>query len=697
MKLSIPMMVKNESKYLKQVLESLKPIMEAVESELIIIDTGSEDDTVEIARRYTDRVYFHKWNNDFSQMRNITLGYAKGEWLLVIDGDEVLENPQPIIDFLLSKKRNKTETGLLSIRNITNENDDTTFPVCQSPRIFRNRPDFRYTGAVHNQPSHKLPYQEIPATLIHYGYISTDKELMEKKFKRTGEILRAELEKDPGNIYYWYQLSVTYSMHKDDNLAIEPIEKAYSLAAITKSGLRSYIYIYPHMIMMYISIGDFDKAEKICEEALDIADKYPDINFFAGKIKAIKNEYEEASRYYMNYLDLLQNFEGSEFKKDITLPHYSLNRYEEVYGDLSIICLKLEKYRESLAYYDKLKNTDLRLKHRSSFINSCIKLYEYDRLKKTYEDDLHSGDRKSIETFEMHIENARAEIDDTKRAELESLFSEIPSDYAVLNRVRIIEREASDKIDNDVLGAIEALDFSEMPIFYGDIIYYMMKRKQPLSDILSTLNLAEIRLYLDDFVKKDPEFHVYALEYIKNSIVNDIKDARVNKELEKYALLMDNLEDEDFSYMLERYLEDGIYYIKKLYHPDIIEKEMVSEIKEQDEAFLLYLYKGRLKKNSDPAEYVRYLKKAIQVYPFKKAIEVLKDEMEHHLNPPVNEEMESLKKQFKENIKVLIAGDMIDQAEEVIRQYEQIINGDLEILLFKSQISLMKSEEKDNR
>jgi len=697
MKLSIPMMVKNESKYLEQVLESLKPLMEEIESELIIVDTGSDDNTVEIAQKYTDKVYFHEWNNDFSQMRNITLGYATGEWLLMIDGDEVIENTKPIIDFLISKKNIKIETGLISIKNITNEDNDTSFSLNKSPRIFRNRPDFRFTGAVHNQPTHKPPYQEVPATIVHYGYISTDKELMEKKFKRTGEILKRELEKDPKNIYYWYQLSVTYSMHNDDDLAIEPIEKAYSLASSTKSGLKKNMYILPHMIMMYIKISDFDKADKICEEALEIAPKYPDINFFAGKIKSVKNKYKEALKYYMKYLDLIQDFENSELKNDITLPHYTLKKYEEVYGDLSVIHFKMEKYSESIDYYYKIKNTDLRLKHKNIFVNSCVSLCEYDRLVKSYEEEQNSGDKTSVEMFEMHIENAKSEIDDEKKAELEKLFLDGSSYYAVLNRIRIIERSDLDNTENEILSDIELLDFSEIPSFCGDIVYYMLKRKQNLSNIMSAVNITKMRLYLDYIAKKYNEFHKYALEYIKNSGMNDIKDARVRKELEKYALLTDGLEDEDFRYMLENYLEDGIYYIKHLYHPDIIEKEMVSEIKDQDEAFLLYLYKGRLKKDSDPAEYVRYLKKAIKVFPFKRAIEVLKEEVEKLLDPPVNDEMENLKKQFKENIKVLIAGNFLDEAEAVINQYEKIINGDLEILLFKSQISLMKLEKEDNR
>ncbi|NLL52873.1 MAG: glycosyltransferase, partial [Peptococcaceae bacterium] len=82
--LSICMMVKDEEKNLPRCLESLKPLMQQVDSELIIVDTGSTDNTVNIAKSYTERVYFHPWNNNFSEMRNITISYAQGEWILIL-------------------------------------------------------------------------------------------------------------------------------------------------------------------------------------------------------------------------------------------------------------------------------------------------------------------------------------------------------------------------------------------------------------------------------------------------------------------------------------------------------------------------------------------------------------------------------------------------------------------------------------
>ena len=100
--LSIGMIVKNEEKYLEQCLSEMRPILEKVDSELIIADTGSTDSTVEIAKRFTDNVYHFEWINDFSAARNSTLEKAKGEWYMFIDADEILKNCDDIIKFFNS-------------------------------------------------------------------------------------------------------------------------------------------------------------------------------------------------------------------------------------------------------------------------------------------------------------------------------------------------------------------------------------------------------------------------------------------------------------------------------------------------------------------------------------------------------------------------------------------------------------------
>ena len=241
--LSIGMMVKNEEKNLERCLNSLMTILNCLDSELIIIDTGSTDRTVEIAKKYTDKIYFQEWNNNFSEMRNIVLSYCKGDWFLCIDADEMIENCDDIIKFFKTKECEKYNTAEVYVNNLINSNDKTNFSSLTSPRLFKKDGSFKYVNAVHNQPLYKKPIKELSTVFVHYGYIKSDKELMERKYTRTVTILKNELKKDPENIYYLYQLSSSYSMHDEHYEAIKNIQKAYDM--------QKNIYIFFHN---YVSV-----------------------------------------------------------------------------------------------------------------------------------------------------------------------------------------------------------------------------------------------------------------------------------------------------------------------------------------------------------------------------------------------------------------------------------------------------------
>ena len=117
--LSICMMIKNEEKNLRRCLDSLQPLRESIPSELIIVDTGSEDNSIAIAKEYTDKVYTHPWNNDFSAMRNITIGYAAGGWVLIIDADEELVEDKGIIELFRKKIPSEVAGAYLQVKNLT--------------------------------------------------------------------------------------------------------------------------------------------------------------------------------------------------------------------------------------------------------------------------------------------------------------------------------------------------------------------------------------------------------------------------------------------------------------------------------------------------------------------------------------------------------------------------------------------------
>ena len=96
------MIVKNEEKHLAYCLNSLTPVAD----EMIVVDTGSTDKTKEIAEAFGARIFDFEWINDFSAARNYSLSQAQGDWILVMDADEVISGQDYAkLKKLLTKKK----------------------------------------------------------------------------------------------------------------------------------------------------------------------------------------------------------------------------------------------------------------------------------------------------------------------------------------------------------------------------------------------------------------------------------------------------------------------------------------------------------------------------------------------------------------------------------------------------------------
>ena len=86
MKISACFITKDEEKNIEQCLKSIEGIVD----EIIVVDTGSRDSTINLANKYTNKIYFYQWNNDFSGARNFAIGKVKGDYILFLDADEYL-------------------------------------------------------------------------------------------------------------------------------------------------------------------------------------------------------------------------------------------------------------------------------------------------------------------------------------------------------------------------------------------------------------------------------------------------------------------------------------------------------------------------------------------------------------------------------------------------------------------------------
>jgi len=205
--LSVCMIVKNEEAHLARCLHSLSPIAD----EIIIVDTGSVDRTKKIAEVYGAKVFDFKWIGDFSAARNCSLEQAKGDWILVMDADEVISHlDHDKLRLLL--KQSKTTAFSITTRNYVDgtgyenwtENDGrysgeeagVAWVPSSKVRLFRNLSAIRFERPIHELVEdalirNKMPFVPIDIPVHHYGKLST----YEKSKDKAEEYYRIGMEK----------------------------------------------------------------------------------------------------------------------------------------------------------------------------------------------------------------------------------------------------------------------------------------------------------------------------------------------------------------------------------------------------------------------------------------------------------------------------------------------------------------------
>ena len=193
-KLSVGMLVSNHKQYIRNCMESLKPLLDAVPSELVVLDTkgADSDGSIDIVREYTDHIYPYQWCNDFSDARNTCLSHTKGEWFLYLDDDEWFDNVQEFIDFFQNGDCEKYNSGRYYIHNYDSEGHVT---VSIAGRMIRRRENTCFEGKIHEGFNEiHLPCKQFSCFTHHYGYAFLTLEDAKKHQERNISILKEELQ-----------------------------------------------------------------------------------------------------------------------------------------------------------------------------------------------------------------------------------------------------------------------------------------------------------------------------------------------------------------------------------------------------------------------------------------------------------------------------------------------------------------------
>lgn len=303
--ITLCMIVKNEEAFLEKCLSSVQNLAD----EMIIMDTGSTDDSMDIARKYHAKVYDYEWDDHFANARNEGIAKAAKDWILWIDADECLDIQDPQA---FKKALSHIEANILSlpITNFTSDrtdSEDYTSYIHYQPRLFRNHQGIQFINRIHetlDAEPEKMTTDILDLPILHYGYIH---EITEKKNKsaRNKRILELEAAKETHSPWVEYHLASEYYRDKAYNQAFEYVNQ--SILKFLLDGQKPPSILYKLKYDILVQTNSLDQALSGIEKVLLLYPDYVDLHFYKGLILFQEADYQAAKTCFEKCLELGEN------------------------------------------------------------------------------------------------------------------------------------------------------------------------------------------------------------------------------------------------------------------------------------------------------------------------------------------------------------------------------------------------------
>lgn len=351
--LSLCMIVRNEEKHIRRCLESVQGLVD----EIIIVDTGSIDNTVSIAESLGAQVYSHQWENDFSKARNESLRYAHGDWILVLDADEVIAkrdhdrinallNDKSIMGYRMILRNYQDKGGIANWCSVEDECPEALGISGYIPaylvRLFRRGEGIIFHGALHEVVEYsiqdkngRIVLTDIP--IHHYGRMLEQermdhknklyREVGEKKvalnqkdarahwdlgtqyiemglFKEAVEVLTKAVELEPGSVLALFNLGVAYA-----NLGI--IDKARSCYIEAIRLEPGHVGASNNLAGLFNEAGALEDAKKLYEDAIKENPEHFIVLYNYGLLLEKLSDFSTALECYEKVVSINPDFSGA--------------------------------------------------------------------------------------------------------------------------------------------------------------------------------------------------------------------------------------------------------------------------------------------------------------------------------------------------------------------------------------------------
>jgi tetratricopeptide (TPR) repeat protein len=412
-KVGLCMIVKNEARALNRCLESVRGWV----GEMVVVDTGSTDETVAIALAHGARVSHFHWCDDFSAARNAALNQASREWVLVLDGDEtcMVDDPAQLANALQQSQWDGFSLPISSL------NDDGTSSKAMVFRLFRRTPPgMRYRGEIHEQLEAVADGMVETSTLScirleHDGYTAAVVASGDKA-NRNIRLSRKVTQSRPKDPFSWFVYAMAIAQSDPDGM-LDAAQTAFELMDAEPSRARGEHYVvnlYLAAINVHQSRGNVVQVIGMANQALTMFPDSPDLHYqrggariavgdFAGAVEDFSAALSDSAAAFKLVIDPAAAGFGARTRLGCSLRHLGRSDeaiaqlrtatilapadYADAHAELGVVFMERGAIEEAVPFFEEAYRRDLTAPGVAFKLGWCLyKLARFERAEAVLRD-----------------------------------------------------------------------------------------------------------------------------------------------------------------------------------------------------------------------------------------------------------------------------------------------------------------------
>lgn len=287
-KISLCMIVRNEANNIDQCLDHALPFVD----EVVIVDTGSTDNTIEICKKKNVAVYSIPWDNDFAKARNYSIEIARYDWILCVDADEevIIEDPVAFKESLTGDQELfYVQLQHYETRNLDNLNNSH---ISYHFRLFNKSSSLEYEGKIHERLHITKEIRYSLNNFIKINHFGYSKYIKNEKCIRNLSMLLEDWNKTPDNEWLNYHIASELFQQNEISTAYKMINRALRLSITNNCKPPAIFYKLKYELLLYSHTTE--NVLESLEKAILLYPDYIDLYFYKGIILERTGDYLEA-------------------------------------------------------------------------------------------------------------------------------------------------------------------------------------------------------------------------------------------------------------------------------------------------------------------------------------------------------------------------------------------------------------------